>query len=309
MGSRGIAHAAAAVLAVAFFSGCGLIGLGDYSDFRIEQGFSGSPTGTGASGGANQASDFGWACVGSIDSTPDHQILVDADTDLLFYVESEADTTLVVTGHGGTFCDDDSHGDLNPMVNARLAAGEYDVYIGDFGGDDRYTRYALTIMPGDESMPRTGEADAAASEELDGEDYADFLIEAGPLDTLTGTGISGGSDSADRFGEACRGYIHSEPEHLLTLTSARTLSLRVESEADTTLVLRGPAGTFCDDDGGGDLNPSIDAHLVPGEYQVHVGDFGDYERYTLYISDQMEGGLTTSTPAQESPTGPLPEHD
>jgi len=67
------------------------------------------------------------------------------------------------------------------------------------------------------------------------------------------------------------------------------VNIRVSSDTDATLVLVGPSGTFCNDDGAGNLDPLLDADLVPGQYDVYVGrlgSIGDGE-YTLTIRENL----------------------
>ena len=56
---------------------------------------------------------------------------------MVFSVESEADTTLVINDAGGAWlCDDDSgNGGLNPAITiADAPSGQYDIWVGTFAG-------------------------------------------------------------------------------------------------------------------------------------------------------------------------------
>lgn len=57
---------------------------------------------------------------------------------LTFWVSSDADTTLIINGPDGTwYCNDDGSG-LNPVINfANPGSGQYDIYIGVYGGGRR----------------------------------------------------------------------------------------------------------------------------------------------------------------------------
>ena len=82
-----------------------------YNSFTLGAGFTPDPqTGNGETGGQTQATRFGPQCSGVIDSTPDHTIRVTSPLDLRLSVESTTDSTLVVVGPAGVFCDDDSAG-------------------------------------------------------------------------------------------------------------------------------------------------------------------------------------------------------
>lgn len=117
---------------------------GTFGSFNIGAGFMPDPqTQTGTSGGSRDAGIYGGSCRGSIASAADHTITVTSTVNLKVFAESPDDSTLVITGPGGTFCDDDSHGNLNPEVNAVLTPGTYQVFVGEFGGGN--SRYTLTL--------------------------------------------------------------------------------------------------------------------------------------------------------------------
>ncbi|MBD2465993.1 hypothetical protein H6G89_33960 [Oscillatoria sp. FACHB-1407] len=113
-------------------------------------------------------------------------------------------------------------------------------------------------------------------------------------DPTTVRGISGGprpaSDLAGRADTAtgpCIGYIDEQPDHTVTLTEFFDyLSLQVESADDTTIVVRGPGGTWCNDDYNG-VNPGIAGQWLSGTYEVWVGSYetNQYSPYVIRISD------------------------
>ncbi|MDB5411946.1 MAG: peptidase and chymotrypsin/Hap [Rubritepida sp.] len=87
-------------------------------------------------GGPINSERLGHGCTGSVANAPDVRIQYQAGT-LPFYVsvQSSADTTLVVNLPDGTWLCNDDLNDLNPgIVIARPASGQYDVWIGVFGG-------------------------------------------------------------------------------------------------------------------------------------------------------------------------------
>lgn len=104
----------------------------------------------------------------------------------------------------------------------------------------------------------------------DGTSYCDII--AGPgfsPDTLSSTGVSGGPVSTNDCGN-----IDTIPDHTITLTSDfSNLRVHVESQGDVTLVVQGPFGRVCDDDGGEGLLPQIERDWPAGSYQVWVGDW------------------------------------
>jgi hypothetical protein len=104
-------------------------------------------------------------------------------------------------------------------------------------------------------------------------------------------GQNGGPNEAYTLGSAagasCYGYIPDEPQHVVELTATMP-DLRVvvdtyrPSDAagsygsvDSTLFVRLPSGAiYCDDDGGGDLQPVLDLYNVgPGRVEIFVGAY------------------------------------
>lgn len=90
------------------------------------------------SGGTVDAgSMIGGECRGMITDAPDFRLNYQAGGfDLYISALSQGDTTLVINGPDGNwYCDDDSGGNLNPALTfADPQSGQYDVWIGSFGG-------------------------------------------------------------------------------------------------------------------------------------------------------------------------------
>lgn len=108
-------------------------------------------------------------------------------------------------------------------------------------------------------------------------------------DPMTIRGISGGSVPASNVAGRqqtptgpCVGFMDEAPDHTLVLTSYFSyLSLIVESPQDTTLVISGPGGTWCNDDFQG-KNPGITGQWQAGTYRVWVGSY-DTDNYNPYL--------------------------
>ncbi len=113
-------------------------------------------------------------------------------------------------------------------------------------------------------------------------------------DPLEIRGISGGTVPAKTIAGTsetpngpCAGFVDEKPDHTLVLTdSFNYLKLLVQSPDDTTLVVRGPGGTWCNDDSEG-KNPAIVGQWLPGTYSIWVGssDQNQYRSYTLRITE------------------------
>lgn len=96
--------------------------------------------------------------------------------------------------------------------------------------------------------------------------------------STTVRGISGGAIAAAQVAERaetetgpCLGFVDAQPDHVLLLTeSFNGLSLQVQSAEDTTLVIKGPGGSWCNDSYTS-ANPGIAGQWFPGTYNVWVG--------------------------------------
>lgn len=108
-------------------------------------------------------------------------------------------------------------------------------------------------------------------------------------DPLVLRGISGGSTAASRVAQReqtatgpCVGFVDGSPDHTMTLdNSFDFLSVEVQSSEDTTLVIRGPGGAWCNDDISG-KNPGIAGEWLAGTYQIWIGSY-QKDKYHPYI--------------------------
>lgn len=106
-------------------------------------------------------------------------------------------------------------------------------------------------------------------------------------DPHTTTGTAGGPLMASTLDPNCRGNVPNAPQHTLMLgTDFQSLRVMVNSQADATLVIRGPDGVYrCNDDSDG-LMPEVTGAFSPGTYQVWVGVFaGTPTPYTIGFSE------------------------
>ena len=97
---------------------------------------------------------------------------------------------------------------------------------------------------------------------------------------ITIEGISEGAIAATEITQTentatgyCDGYARRQPNHFLELTNFwEFLRLEVESQADTTILVKGPGGVWCNDDAG-TANPMIEGQWQPGLYRVWIGSY------------------------------------
>jgi hypothetical protein len=114
-------------------------------------------------------------------------------------------------------------------------------------------------------------------------------------DPSTVRGISGGEMSASEVATrsetatgACTGFVDAQPDHTIVLSEVfNFLNLQVESPEDTTLIIRGPGGTWCNDDYIG-KNPGIAGQWLSGTYQIWVGSYkqNEYSPYVIRMTTQ-----------------------
>ncbi len=239
-------------------------------------------------------------CSGYATSNPDLKLQWDQSSSglLKLWVESEGDTTLVINDSEGDWhCDDDSAGDLNPLIELDAASGgRYDIWVGSYESDDNYsaTLYVSELDDGPSST-------SASTQSLDYSaeaNYGTVSLEAGFWpDPHTVEMTSGGDvDLALAIDDdICSGYATSNPDLKLQWDqeSSGLLKLWVESEGDTTLVINDSTGSWhCDDDSAGDLNPLIELDAASGgRYDIWVGSYESDDNYssTLYISELDDG--------------------
>ncbi|NEP45647.1 MAG: hypothetical protein F6K35_43135 [Okeania sp. SIO2H7] len=108
-------------------------------------------------------------------------------------------------------------------------------------------------------------------------------------------GLSGGPVSAtEQAGREttttgpCVGFVDREPDHTLELTGFfQSLTLEVKSSENTTLVVRGPGGSWCNDDFDG-KNPGITGQWLSGIYEIWVGSYqrNKYYPYAIEITQE-----------------------
>ncbi|MEM9216592.1 MAG: hypothetical protein AAGD25_19870 [Cyanobacteria bacterium P01_F01_bin.150] len=128
-----------------------------------------------------------------------------------------------------------------------------------------------------------------------GQIFEDAVLSPGAITSpVTLRGISGGPLTASRVAGRtdtatgiCTGFVDQKPDHRLELTEFFDyLSLQVESPEDTVLVVRGPGGSWCNDDVMG-FNPGLAGEWFSGVYDVWVGSYNEqtYHPYVIRLSD------------------------
>ena len=121
------------------------------------------------------------------------------------------------------------------------------------------------------------------------------LYPKSPQNQMIIRGLSGGPISAkettgreNTVTGPCVGFIDREPDHRLILNGFfQSLKLEVKSSEDTTLVIRGPGGSWCNDDFEG-KNPGIIGQWFSGTYEIWIGSYqrNKYYPYVIQITKE-----------------------
>jgi hypothetical protein len=233
--------------------------------------------------------NLGEGCLGTIADAPDYRLQFTAGMlPLVFSVTSAADTTLLVNAPDGTWhCNDDTN-ELNPeVVFDAPQTGQYDIWVGTYVAGE-VPPATLTIAEGATAggVPPAGGLPPAGATAPDFNlppTYGETTLTAGfNPDPATVQVIAGGEidAAAANLGAACVGFIAAAPDYRVQYTpGALPLIFHVvpspeAANADTTLVVNGPDGTwYCNDDTNGP-NPQVVLEVpAAGQYDIWVGTY------------------------------------
>lgn len=269
---------------------------GTYGQVRLQAGFTPDPHSVSvqAGGTLDAAVAANPACTGMIAQRPDFTLRYrPGELPLYISATSDVDTTLVVRAPNGTWhCDDDSAGNLDPVVHFTAPAnGRYQIWVGTFGDGSASSPAMLHI-----SELRAGGANQEAAAEapnpmLDPAFGTVALVSGYTPDPHTVQIAAGGGYEASQLPAAgCTGFIASAPDYRVNYTAGSLpLIFSAASESDTTLVVNTPDGQWhCDDDSGEGLNPSIRFNgPQSGQYDVWVGTYaaGALANSVLHVSE------------------------
>lgn len=258
------------------------------------------------SGGSVNATYLGGGCGGYATSAPDFRLNWSGTSSRLriMFVAATAgqDATLIINAPNGSwFCNDDSSGTVNPMVEfSNPQAGQYDIWVGSYtageyiSGTLRITELDLTPASGAQP-PNPGPGPAPSGGTLNfslSPNYGSQTLSAGFLpDPFQVNITSGGTVDVSYLGGGCIGYATSAPDFSLQW-SGNTTRLRIMFTAsggqDTTLIVNSANGSWvCNDDYGG-LNPMVEFLNPPsGRYDIWVGSYssGQYVSGVLKITE------------------------
>ncbi|MEQ8432829.1 MAG: hypothetical protein RIA71_01195 [Oceanicaulis sp.] len=291
-----------------------------YGTYNLQSGFLPDPQLIQVvAGGSNNVSAMtGGQCAGFAAEAPDVRINFTGGSfsEINFSARSNADTTLIVNDPNGQwFCDDDSGGDLNPLVELTPISGQYDIWVGTFGSSTAQATLAVSELPYGGGAAAPAPRAAPPSRGPSGPDYSlapgygTYSLTSGfTPDPFEVQVVAGGGNSASQWSNGeCAGFVADAPDVRVNFTggSFSEINFSARSNADTTLIVNDPNGNWhCDDDSGGDLNPLVELTPVSGQYDIWVGTFGSSTaQATLAVSELPYGGASAGS-APRPPRGP-----
>jgi hypothetical protein len=246
----------------------------------------------GTSGGDVSASDLNPTCRGYIADSPNHLFTAAGNfTSLRLLVNGGADdTTLVVQKPDGTYlCNDDAEGHHPIVANVAFPPGIYKVWVGSYSQAVRAGYHLGFTELSSVNTARVGVPGGARVAPPPTDLSSNITLSSGFMpDPHRATGTGGGNVQATAWDASCGGAVAEAPDHLFVANDEFTfLKILVRSDADTTLVVQKPDGSFlCNDDSDG-LNPGITGAFSAGTYRIWVGSYDATQRpqYTLGISE------------------------
>jgi len=288
-----------------------------YGTYNLQSGFLPDPqTVQVVAGGSNNVSAMtGGQCAGFAAEAPDVRVNFTGGSfnEINFSAQSSADTTLIVNDPNGQwFCDDDSGGNLNPLVELTPISGQYDIWIGTFGSSTAQATLAVSELPyGGTLRPTPPSAPSGPDYSLT-PGYGTYSLASGfTPDPFEVQVVAGGTNSASDWSAGeCAGFVADAPDVRVNFTggSFSEINFSARSSADTTLIVNDPNGQwFCDDDSGGNLNPLVELTPISGQYDIWVGTFGSSTaQATLAVSELPYRGGSAAPAPQPTPPPPPP---
>lgn len=260
----------------------------NYGQVTLRAGFPSDPHAVNmTAGGSIDISDTNSSCRGRVSNAPDYQVNYTAGSvlPLIFRVDSDADTTLLINGPNARWvCDDDSGGDLNPEVRFDSPqSGRYDIWVGTYGARTA----PATLYVSELSSGGRYDGDGYGSGPGANNGVIDYSLTAYFGEVHLNAGFTpdphrisitaGGSINTSTVASECRGQVSAAPDYQITYEAGGLpLSIRTDSSADTTLLVSGPRGEwYCDDDSAGNRNAEVRfSKPASGTYDIWVGTYG-----------------------------------
>ncbi len=283
-----------------------------YGTYNLQSGFLPDPYNISVvAGGPNNVSAMtNGQCAGFAAEAPDVRVFFQGGnfSQINFSAMSNADTTLIVNDPNGTWwCDDDSGNGLNPLLALTPISGQYDIWVGTFGSNTAQATLAISELPYNHAQSAPPAQPAGPNYALT-PTYGSYNLQSGFLpDPYQIQVVAGGNSNVSAMTNGqCAGYAASAPDVRVFFQGGNfsQINFSALSNADTTLIINDPNGTWwCDDDSGNGLNPLLTLTPLSGQYDIWVGTFGsNTAAATLAISELPYN----SPPVSASPPPPPP---
>ena len=261
----------------------------------------------GTAGGDSDAAILGetvtGSCVGWASSTPDHIMTLGTGFEFLrVSISAAQDTTLAIFGPQGWHCNDDTSGYNPEIAMTGWTPGVYRIWVGTF---DQGVYWPYEISFSEYRGTPSGPPLSAVALDVHSTtpNYGALTVSShgGPTAPHVLNGVSGGAIDSnvvlDAWGAPCSGWVSANPDHLLEVIGYHDyLRLSVRSGGDTTLVVNGPSGFFCNDDAE-TLDAGIARDWAPGTYRVWVGSYNSGQNLTYEL--EVSRAPTVEIPAIE----------
>ena len=229
-----------------------------FGSVELVSGFSNDPYTADivAGGNVDAFAALGNPCLGFVATAPDYRLLYTAGQyNLRLFFTGESDTTLVISAPDGSwYCDDDSGGSLNPLLDFNTPLnGQYDIWVGSYQAgqlvNGTLTITEMDIMPEGSTATNTNTIDTG-NVQIMGANINEPWTNA-PVITA-GMVVGNTIDNTD-WGWA----------YAFDAQAGQTVTVRMEATADSSLdcylgVVDGNQTVVAeDDDSGGGYNSQI----------------------------------------------------
>lgn len=281
-----------------------------FGSVRLDAGFLPDPhTRELTAGGSIQASSRFPQCRGYIANAPDYSVTYTAGASpLIFTVDSDRDTTLVINGPDASWhCDDDgAESPLNPLVRFDdPQSGRYDIWVGTYAQGSGADATLFVSEIGEFTRQDVGGGAAVAPSAnlqiAQPARFGDTTLRGGFMPDPYQRSVRAGGpiDINDAIGSiaagTCRGYTTAEPTLELNYDGVSDLYIYTAGQADTTLAINAPDGRWhCSDD---EIGTDAGLSFLGGQrgiYDIYVGVYSGGEQPTTLRISEIEMGYASA---------------
>ncbi len=231
------------------------------------------------------------------------------DYRLVLDVDSQCDSALLVLGADNQwYFDDDSNGNLDPMITLGSAAqtnGRVNVWVGTFGGSSCGGSLNLETFYAQAPAPQQSGSCPTFQQEGLILNYSGQQLYSPQTFSVSATGGTS-LDGCNGMGVGAWGHASTAPQYTLYLSGMQEydLEIQVEAQCDSVLLVNTADGQWhFDDDSNGNLNPMMRLSglgALEGRVDVWVGSYGGVN---CPASVEFETWLASSGAVTPAPSG------